>query len=162
MAYPDDHRAIALPCCVEAPASYLPKAHYGLRMLLLPLGIDPRWVDREDLTAPGLYYGSQPERLSEGILRLRLAPDTLAFFDAATPYDRSRVRWRTWDDDRWPILFHEAETDDLVASAFFWLSGWQEHTSRRATATGAFPTMPRYKPTSVPPRARRSMPTENG
>ncbi len=139
MAYPEANRAIPLPCCVEAPASYLPRAQYGLRMLLLPLGIDPRWVDREDLAGPGLYYGPEPERISERILRLRLAPATLAYFDEATPYDRRRVRWRPWDDDRWPILFHEAETDDLAASAFFWLSGWQEHTSRARDRHGRFP-----------------------
>ncbi len=139
MAYPDDNRAAPLPCCVEAPASYLPRAQYGLRMLLLPLGIDPRWVKREDLTGQGLYYGPEPDGFPEGVLRLRLAPATIAYFDAATPYDRRRVHWRTWDEDRWPILFHEAGTDDLVASTFFWLSGWQEHTTRERDQHGRFP-----------------------
>ena len=136
---PETNRAVSLPCCVEAPATYLPKAQYGLRMLLLPLGIDPRWVSRGDLTGRGVYYGSEPDGLPESILRLHLAPATLAYFDAPAPYDRSQIRWQTWDDDRWPILFHDAGTDDLVASAFFWLSGWQEHTTRERDQHGRFP-----------------------
>ncbi len=83
--FPEANRAIPLPCCVEAPASYLPRAQYGLRMLLLPLGIDPRWVDREDFTGQGLYYGLEPDGFLEGVLRLHLSPASIAYFDMATP-----------------------------------------------------------------------------
>ncbi len=136
---PADNLPIALPCCVEAPASYRPKAQYALRMLLLPLGIDPQWVDRADLTGHGLYYGPDPEEAPEGALKLRLAPRAVAYFEDVTPYRRSRVRWRWWNGERWPVLFHEAGTDDLVASAFFWLSGWQEHTTPMRDRHGRFP-----------------------
>ena len=76
--FPEANRAVPMPCCVEASASYLPRAHYGLRMLLLPLGIDPRWGRREDLTGQGLYYGPEPDGFPEGVLRLYRSPASIA------------------------------------------------------------------------------------
>ncbi len=141
MADPSEHRATPLPCCVEAPASYLPKARYALRMLLLPLGLEPRWVERAALAGGGLYYGTQPGGLPENVLALRLHPATAAYFDGATPYDPARARWIDWDGERWPVLFGEPGRGeaDLVASAFFWLSGWQEVTTRERDPHGRFP-----------------------
>ena len=49
----------ALPCCVEAPSSFVNKARYSLEMLLFPLGIRPLWVNREELGQQGLYYGTE-------------------------------------------------------------------------------------------------------
>ncbi len=76
--FPEANRAVPLLCCVEASASYLPRAHYGLRMLLLPLGIDPRWGRRADLTGQGLYYGPEPDGFPEGVLRLYRSPASIA------------------------------------------------------------------------------------
>ncbi len=137
----NDSSSTMLPCCVEAPASYRPKAQYALRMLLLPLGIDPQWVDRGDLTGHGLYYGPDPDEAPEVVLQLRLVPEAVAYFEDVTPYRSSRMRWRRWNGERWPVLFVDVETgdDDLVASAFFWLSGWQEHTTPMRDRHGRFP-----------------------
>ena len=143
-----DHHAEAtnnastmLPCCVEAPEAYRPKAEYALRMLLLPLGIDPQWVHRADLDDSGLYYGLDPDTVPASVLRLRLARETVSFFEDPMPYRSRRVRWRRWQGERWPVLFTDPETDedDLVASAFFWLSGWQEHTASARDRHGRFP-----------------------
>ncbi len=137
----NDSSSTVLPCCIEAPDAYRPRAQYALRMLLLPLGIDPRWIDREDLADGGLYYGPSPDDAPEGVLKLRLAPETAAYFEDVTPYRASAMRWRRWDGERWPVLFVDAETgdDDLVASAFFWLSGWQEHVTPLRDRHGRFP-----------------------
>ena len=75
--FPETNRAVPLPCCVEASASYLPRAHYGLRMLLLPLGIDPRWGRREDLTGQG--YGPEHDGFPEGVLRLYRSLASIAY-----------------------------------------------------------------------------------
>ena len=136
-----DPSSTVLPCCVEAPEAYRSKAQYALRMLLLPLGIDPQWVDRADLTDRGLYYGPDPDAVPASVLRLRLAPDTAPYFDGFTPYRSRWVRWQRWWGERWPVLFGDPETDeaDLVASAFFWLSGWQEYTVAARDRHGRFP-----------------------
>lgn len=127
-----------LPCCIEAPAPYADRARYALRMLLLPLGIDPVWVGRDDLAAPGLYYGPDPDAVAPSRLRVRLRPDVPAFFDARTPLLRP-ADWIEFDGERWPLLFGTAAEPDWIASAFFWLSGWQEHVVRERDVAGRFP-----------------------
>lgn len=123
-----------LPCCVEGPAAWLPRAAYALRMLLLPLGWAPRWVDRATLETlqTGIYYGPAQKSWPPGVLAVPLHESTLAYFASEAPYPPERVRWR-WDgQERWPVLFGspDGSDDDPIASAFFWLSGWQEHTNR--------------------------------
>ena len=123
-----------LACCVEVPGAYVPKARYALRMLLMPLGLAPRWVARGALTPPALYYGTKPEGLPEGVVVLPMDPGAPAYFDRRVAYDPSRVAWVPFDGARWPVLFGE----DEVASAFFWLSGWQEHAVRSRDPLGRF------------------------
>lgn len=123
-----------LPCCVEGPADWLPKAAYALRMLLLPLGWAPRWVDRPSLKAlgTGIYYGPVAKGWPDGVLALPLHETTPAYFAAGVPYAAARVRWRWNGTECWPALFGhpDGSADDPVASVFFWLAGWQEHTNR--------------------------------
>ena len=130
-----------LPCCVESSETYEPKARYALRMLLLPLGIDPQWVGRKELGERGVYYGPSSLALSPTILSLGLSPETESYFEGGAEYPRSNVRWHTWEGESWPVLFADSQSGelDLVASAFFWLSGWQEVTSRVRDRHGRFP-----------------------
>ena len=134
--------AYRLPCCVEAPDAFVPKARYALRMLLAPLGFDPLWTDRAALghpdVGPALYYGPAPPASSD-VLPIRLRKETLAYFAGRLPYAPDRARWRVWEGEPWPVLFGGDGEDDLVASAFFWLSGWQEHTVRVRDRHGRFP-----------------------
>lgn len=114
---------IRLPCCIEAPPAYVPKARYALDMLLTPLGIDPCWVDRTALSGQGICYGESSGQLPDSVLFIELSDKALAYFDGVLPYPPEQAAWRTWWQEPWPVLFG----DDLIASAFFWLSGWQEH-----------------------------------
>ena len=129
-----------LPCCIEAPEAFVPQARYAVRMLLTPLGFDPRWTSRAVLTAPSLYYGPDVQ-LPEGVQRLPLREETLAYFADRSPYPPEQARWRHWQGESWPVLFggEDQEEDDLVASAFFWLAGWQEHTTAVRDQHGRFP-----------------------
>ncbi|SHK04800.1 polysaccharide deacetylase family protein [Rhodothermus profundi] len=119
-----------LPCCVEGPAAWLPKAAYALRMLLLPLGWAPRWVDRLTLKTlgQGVYYGPAAMGWPEGVLAIWLHETTPAYFASGQPYGPERVRWRWNGVEPWPVLFGSPDGafDDPIASVFFWLSGWQE------------------------------------
>lgn len=123
-----------LACCVEGPATWLPKAAYALRMLLLPLGWAPRWVDRATLKAlgTGIYYGPAATVWPSGVLAVSLHETTIAYFASNKPYAPGRVRWRWNGTEPWPALFGHPDgtSDDPIASVFFWLSGWQEHTHR--------------------------------
>lgn len=108
-------------------------------MLLLPLGLEPRWVAKEALTKQGLYYG--PDGRGTEALTFFLDPTTLSFFASPTRYQPEQVQWKDWKGETWPVLFGDAvaRTGDLIASAFFWLSGWQEQTTNTRDRHGRFP-----------------------
>ncbi len=128
-----------LPCCVESTAEFRPKAQYALQMLLFPLGIDPKWVVRNELTGVGIYYGSAPDGLPHSIISLRLTRETEEYFQYGSAYPPAAVRWVEWDGASWPVLFMGGDQPDLVASTFFWLSNWQETTCATRDRHGRFP-----------------------
>ncbi len=128
-----------LACCLDVPESYRPKAAYALETLLAPLGLVPVWTPRESLKH-GLYHGEWPDGLPAAVLALRLGSATSAFFDSDAAYAPDRIAYTDWDGERWPVLFPDASgTGDIVASAFFWLSGWQEVQTRERDVHGRFP-----------------------
>lgn len=122
-----------LRCTVEVPSSYLPRAQYTIQTLFEPLGIDIEWVSLEVVARHGgIYYGPRIKDNSFHVLKLTYSPDAPSFFDSRRPYDPEQIRRVEWEGETWPALFADREGDpDLVASAFFWLSGWQEFTARR-------------------------------
>ncbi len=130
--------ALRIACCVEAPPAFAPKARYALGALLAPLGLGPAWGGRDALADGGLYYGPRPEGLPESVLALKLDPDTAAFFASGEPYRAADARRLGGV----PVLFPRAApraAPDLIASAFFWLSGWQEAATRARDEHGRFP-----------------------
>lgn len=127
-----------IACCVEAPEPFRPKASYALSVLLEPLGLAPDWTTRDSLSS-GIYYGPEPDGVPDDVLTLRLDPATTAFFASGEPYDPAEVAEVEWDGEAWPVLFPGGGSGDLVASAFFWLSGWQEVTTTARDAHGRFP-----------------------
>lgn len=128
------------PCCLEGPAAWLPQARYALQMLLQPLGLAPTWVPREDLHSTGLYYGPTPDGLGDAVWTMPVQEATLAYFAHRRPYPPTNVAWSTWDGTQVPVLFALADgTPDLIAGAFFWLSGWQEWTNPVRDRHGRFP-----------------------
>ena len=130
-----------LTCCIEAPDDYAVKARYALSMLLMPLGIKPRWVEREALREEGIYYGPAVEQVTSDVVRIPLHSSTLTFFQNRSVYTKTKIAWRFWENERWPILFggQREEDDDFIASSFFWLSGWQEYTVPERDFHGRFP-----------------------
>ena len=130
-----------LSCCIEAPGEYVVKARYALSMLLMPLGIKPIWVQREQLAAGGIYYGPANVQVGSEVIHIHLQPRTIAFFQYGTAYSTTDVSWRFWENERWPVLFGgpEDKGDDFIASTFFWLSGWHEYTVPRRDFHGRFP-----------------------
>ncbi len=112
----------------------MPRARYGVEMLLLGLGLAPQWTDRAALDGGGLYYGTAPEDAPAGALRLRLAPETAEALARPALPDPAAVSALAWRDRRWPLLHPAGRAfgapapgavveADVVASAFAWLSG---------------------------------------
>ena len=131
-----DRRPIA--CCLDVPEPYRPKAAYAVETLLDPLGLAPAWTPRDALTT-GLYYGSSPDGLTGAVVALPFEQATAAAFRTRTLYDGD-IASAEWDGERWPVLFPDGEGGgDLIASAFFWLSGWQEAVTRERDVHARFP-----------------------
>ena len=118
-----------LACCVEGPPGFRAKARYAVEALLAGLGLAPQWRGREALDEGGLYYGPASASVPVAALRVHLDPATPDAFAAPRPLDPTRVGHLDWDGDRWPLPFdggEQPEDKDVIASTFFWLSGWDE------------------------------------
>jgi hypothetical protein len=127
-------------CAVDAPASFAPLARYALEEMLRGLGLVPRLVEPRDLDEGGLYYGLRPEAAPAGTVALGLSRETVDYFASERPYDPAAARRAPVDGLEMPILFTDGQCGpDLLASAFFWLSGWQETTCTARDAHGRFP-----------------------
>lgn len=130
---------IRLPCCVEVHPRYAPKARHALTTLLEPLGIEPNWVDRSGLSGVGVFYGRSIQGLSDSVITLSLGSGVEDYYSQRKPLDLRAIRWRHQDNLRFPVLFGEGATDDLVASTFFWISEWQQYVTTERDIHGRFP-----------------------
>lgn len=120
---------MVLRCHVEAPDSFVPKARYALETLLRPLGMSPAWTPDD----PTLYYGVRATASSAPVA-LPLDEETLAYFAGRAPRDRARIVRR----DDIPFVFGTPESPDPIASAFFFLSGWDEYVTTERDEHGRF------------------------
>lgn len=118
-----------LKCRIEAPDAFVPKARYALESLLRPFSLAPGWVEGEC----DLYYGSSPDR-ADAAMALPLHTSTVEYFDGRLPYDPDRA----FQAGELLSLFGEPDAPDLIASAFFFLSGWDEYTNTARDEHGRF------------------------
>ncbi len=138
----DPDRMRSIPCAIEAPEFFRPRARYALEMLLEPLEVVPRWVNPAHLSGetPGIYYGTSPETAGNRVVAVELHRSTIEYFAGRKPYPSDQVSWQEIDGTEIPVLFPLGEDGmDIAASAFFWLAGWQEYTTRARDRHGRFP-----------------------
>lgn len=126
------------------PDHFIPKAKYALQVLLAPYDVELAWVSAGELAnTGGLYYGSTPfpeQTSGKIILGIESLPSTWAYFERFTDYDFKSISLiGSVSTEPIPVLFGSAEIDlfaspirwlhsDIVASAFYWLSSWQDFT----------------------------------
>ena len=115
------------------------RLHYVLDTFRLVYGVD-------DL--PEIAYTS-----STSTSPITIRPASGSFFDSKQSYDVTNVTWLDWRGRRLPFLFcrpgvetvlrHDGSAvvvePDILASAFFFLSGWQEWSRPARDAQGRFP-----------------------
>lgn len=135
---------MVLRVALGVPEHFVAKALYAIRVLLAPFGLKAELVDIDDVFANGgIYYGSfpYPDLTGNGrVLAIESLPETWDYFGRRDRYDPLQVKFIELDsNDTVPVLFGSARTIDtagnvskvyfdLVASAFFWLSDWQDVT----------------------------------
>ena len=129
-----------LPCCIDVPVEFRKKTSYAIRMLVEPLGLEPKWVSPDTFPSKGLYYGIEARKNQKTLVSIRLTPKTVSFFNDKKPLSPNRITWVNWNEIRCPVLFYGYRTEpDLVASTFFLISGWQEHIQPIRDKHGRFP-----------------------
>lgn len=133
-----------LRVALGVPERFVPKALYAIRVLLAPFGLKAELFDIDDVFANGgIYYGSfpYPDLTGNGrVLAMESLPETWDYFERRDRYDPLQVKFiELGSNHTVPVLFGSAGTIDtagnvskvyfdLVASAFFWLSDWQDVT----------------------------------
>ena len=124
------------------PEGFMPKAKYAIQVLLAPYGATVVWVDHQELTRlGGLYYGALPVNLhptEQPLVCIESLPATWHFFESKQRYDPAAAFHAEWNrSGSVPVLFGSPQIAinqegtssvhaDIVASAFFWLSDWQD------------------------------------
>lgn len=95
-------------------------------MLLVPLGIEPYWVESGE--EAGIRYGGG----GSGPGALAHSRRAEGFFAGREALGLDEVTRRKLDAVEVPVFFaDDAGEPDLVASTFYWLSGWHEHFGSR-------------------------------
>jgi len=136
-----------IACCVECDAHFLPKAQYAITSLLRPIRLEPRWVDRSELGDVGIYYGPFPNSVEPGVLAIPLDSSTQSYFGTRESLrirsiardDKGIIRLFPVDGSRGISHASNILNWDPFASAFYFLSGWQEWVSRVRDVHGRFP-----------------------
>lgn len=120
-----------LQCNVDAPEPVATAARYAIETLLRPLGLRPEWTKER----PVLFYGpaSSGAEYADGV-HVPLEEATTAYFQKRRPYDARA----SFDIRGVPYLFGNTEAPDPIASAFFFLSGWDEHSKKVRDEHGRF------------------------
>jgi len=123
----DNSKVSSIRCCIEAPEDYIPKAKHALRMLLLPYRVDVEWESASHLSTGDIYYGTHPENAPPGTYVVGLDSRTIDFFSGSEPRPRHIESVVIGGEDV-PALFscQAGGAFDLIASSFYFLSGWQE------------------------------------
>lgn len=125
----------SIPCCVDVDASFEAKAKYALHMLLVPLGLEPEWVER---TSARIYYGAAVD--VGPAVRFAASERAVHFFAGRESYDAQMATWFDGAEGHLPAMFaSEAGEPDYVASTFLWLSGWQEAVADTRDEHGRVP-----------------------
>lgn len=107
-------------------------------MLLLPLGLVPEWTTLSDRAACRLYYGPATHDIPENSLHIHLDPETVTFFERREKLSAEKIPWMEHASEKWPVLFGSSASPDLIASTFYWLSGWHEYTTTERDRHGRF------------------------
>ncbi len=135
---------MTLHVALGVPEQFVPKAQYAIRVLLAPYDVSIKWSDINDVAQNGgLYYGVLPlpdVRFEKPVVCIESLPRTWGFFDTGARYNATDVTHTEFRrSGPIPILFGSHFIDngpdgvtmvyaDIVASAFFWLSDWQDVT----------------------------------
>ena len=119
---------------------FAPKAKWVLQTFCAQIGCRARFHERYASDRVQIYYGPRTE--TPYPVKIRHNPEAAAFFKGNEDYPANRLRFFRCGADLLPFLFsppgdvfhlHGKQIlvhKDIVSSAFYFLSCWQEHTGK--------------------------------
>jgi hypothetical protein len=146
---------MVLHVALGVPESFVAKAQYAIRVLLAPYDVSIVWSDINEVASKGgFYYGVLPfpdVSFDEPVVVIESLARTWEYFDSKKRYDPTDATSTEFRrSGPIPILFGSHFIDnsdpivtmvyaDIVASAFFWLSDWQDVTRTERDSHGRQP-----------------------
>lgn len=123
-------------CWVDLEEPYASKAKYAIEMLLHPFAAELVWTDGG---ACDLYYGRRGD-VEDAAFTVQADPATADFFEKPSPAAQVEFGELYWNAKHWPTFMAPggAANIDIIASTFFWLSGWQEYQIHQRDVHGRF------------------------
>lgn len=121
--------------------SFVPKAEYVLRGFCKTLGLQPEFFYGFSLDDIHIYYGIDTDE--DYPIEIRFQPETAEFFKKKKSYSPNDIHYYLFDNEYLPFLFsrrgpifHHPKDKiilrkDIVASAFYFLSCWDEHIENK-------------------------------
>ncbi len=126
---------------LQVPESYLPKAEYVFRNFCTILGLNPVFSYGAQGEAVHIYYGASPR--AEYPVSIAFKERTAAFYQKTQYYHADEVNFREFRGEMIPFLFSRGGevygfakqnciiNKDIIASAFYFLSCWQEYVESK-------------------------------
>lgn len=123
---------------IQVPESFRNKAAFALKTLLSVccyqselLFLD---IDSQHVPDAHIFYGLK-RNLQENpnIIQITTSKEAIDYFELKHSHIPSDITWNSIGEKNIPILFHDSSSEiknslnDVVASAFFFLSDWQSH-----------------------------------
>jgi len=122
---------------LEIEKTFIPKAEYVFRTFCSILGLKPRFYYEFCPEEIHVYYGT--EREPQALITIYCHPETAQFFKERKVYEEAKVHLNLIQSDYIPFLFSQPGEitapgkerayikKDIIASAFYFLSCWQEY-----------------------------------
>jgi hypothetical protein len=123
---------------IDVDERFIAKAQYVFTHLCKVIGMKPHFHVGRAPVIPQVYYGSRTTQ--EYPVSIFHDPGAVEFFAGNAPFPSNRVAFHRFREENVPFIFHEpgevfqlgsgrvSIRKDLIASAFFFLSCWQEYT----------------------------------
>jgi hypothetical protein len=109
---------------LDVPPRFRPKAVYAIGEVLTSIGVTPVFAPSADVGFH-LHYG---DRTSDADFHLPASADAHRYFEKPRPGEDPEFRFGALDRSDVPVPFMTNDGPDVVASLFYWLSGWNEYT----------------------------------
>jgi len=140
---------MTIKAVIQVPESFRSKAAYALKTLFSVCSLKSEIVflnlDCQTIPYAHVYYGVKSHaNLSTETIHILASEEAIRFYEHKRFFVPKDLRWILSSGKKVPLLFHDFYNEDafplndIVASAFFFLSDWQSFTAVSRDSHGRF------------------------